>query len=309
MFLGLAAPVRAQSRGPIEYQPPPKKSGEADIRSTANLVLVPCTVTDPYDRLVTGLDEDNFRVFENNREQEIQYFAADDVPISIGVIFDVSGSMADKIGKSRLAAVQFFKTANPADEFFLVNFSARAELATPFTSSITELQNQLLYTGAKGRTALLDAVYLGLTEMKGAHNARKALLIISDGGDNHSRYDEADIQDFLRESDVQLYAIGVYEEDPCGDSDQPEVCQGPDMLRDLTDMTGGRTFVVKDLNELPDIATKISMELRNEYVLGYRPHNRKHDGKWRKIKVKIDPPRGLPPLTVYSRYGYYAPGP
>ena len=299
----------AQADHPLEYIPPPisKTASVSEIKKDARLVLVSATVTDPYGRLVTGLDQENFQVYENGQEQEIMRFAEEDVPISIGVIFDLSGSMSDKIAKSRMAAVQFFKTANPADEFFLVDFNDRAELATPFTQSISELQNRLLFTGARGSTALLDAVYLGLTEMKGAHNARKALLIISDGGDNHSRYDEADVKRFVRESDSQIYAIGLY--DPVADRSTPEEQNGPEMLHELTDLTGGRTFNVgeESLDDLPDIAAKISMELRNEYVLGYRPSDKTNDGKWRKIKVKLRPPRGLPPLTVYARNGYYAP--
>ncbi|HEV2488654.1 MAG TPA: VWA domain-containing protein [Candidatus Acidoferrales bacterium] len=302
-------PACGQSSAPLEYKPPPlsKTNSVPEIKKDAALVLVSATVTDPYGRLVTGLDQENFQVYENGQEQEVMRFAEEDVPISIGVIFDLSGSMADKIAKSRMAAVQFFKTANPADEFFLVDFNDRAELATSFTHSISELQNRLLFTGAHGSTALLDAVYLGMTEMKGAHNARKALLIISDGGDNHSRYDEADVKRFVRESDTQIYAIGLY--DPVADRSTPEEQNGPDMLRDLTDLTGGRTFNVgeQSLDDLPDIASKISMELRNQYVLGYRPSDKTRDGKWRKIKVKLRPPRGLPPLTVYARNGYYAP--
>lgn len=299
----------AQSTGPLIYKPPPesKTSHVAEIRKDVNLVLVNATVTDPYGRLVTGLDQENFRVFEDGKEQEIMRFAEEDVPISIGMIFDVSGSMSDKIAKSRMAAVQFFKTANPADEFFLVDFADRAELATMFTSSIEELQNRLLFSAPKGMTALLDAVYLGMSEMKGARNARKALLIISDGGDNHSRYDYSDVKRFLRETDVQIYAIGIIDPDACDRT--PEECAGPGFLQGLASMTGGRSFTVRNLDDLGDIATKISMELRNQYVLGYRPRNTTRDGKWRKIKVKIRPPRGLPPLTVYSRYGYYAPNP
>ncbi|MFI5125403.1 MAG: VWA domain-containing protein, partial [Candidatus Acidiferrales bacterium] len=299
----------AQTAGPLIYKPPPesKTSHVAEIRKDVNLVLVNATVTDPYGRLVTGLDQENFRVFEDGKEQEIMRFAEDDVPISIGMIFDVSGSMTDKIAKSRMAAVQFFKTANPADEFFLVDFADRAELATMFTSSIEELQNRLLFSSPKGMTALLDAVYLGMSEMKGARNARKALLIISDGGDNHSRYDYSDVKRFLRETDVQIYAIGIIDPDACDRT--PEECSGPGFLQGLASMTGGRSFTVKNLDDLGDIATKISMELRNQYVVGYRPRNTTRDGKWRKIKVKIRPPRGLPPLTVYSRYGYYAPNP
>jgi Ca-activated chloride channel homolog len=275
------------------------------ITTTTDMTLVDVSVLDPLGRIVTGLRQDHFRVFEDGVEQEVVYFASDDVPVSIGVIFDMSGSMADKIQKSRNAAVQFFRTANPDDEFFLVDFNDEAQLITPFTTSVDQLQNQLMYTAAHGMTALYDGVYLGLSQMRSAHHERKALLILSDGGDNHSRYTETDIRRFVQESDVQIYAIGLFE--PNG-GPTPEEQHGPALLQDLTQMTGGRIFVVQNLSELPDIATKISMELRNQYVLGYIPSNRTHDGKWRKIKVRLRPPRGLPPLTVYARTGYYGPG-
>lgn len=271
------------------------------------LALVNVTVTDPYDRIVTGLEADNFRVFEDKTEQEVINFSSEDVPISIGVIFDHSGSMANKIGKAREAAIEFFKTANPQDEFFLVTFSERAELTNSFTNSAEELQSSMLYTSAKGRTALLDAIYLGLRQVRGAHNARRALLIISDGGDNHSRYSESDIKRLVKESDCQLYAIGIF--DPLEYRARAlEELNGPSLLSEITEMTGGRVFAVQNLNDLPDIAAKIGMELRNQYVLAYRPSNRNHDARWRKIKVKLHPPKGLPPLTVYARTGYYAAG-
>ena len=271
-----------------------------------DMALVNVTVTDPYNRLVTGLDPDNFRVFEDNVEQEIVTFSAEDVPISIGVIFDFSGSMSNKVGKSREAALQFFKTANPQDEFFLVSFNERAELTSAFTNSVEDLQSRLMLTSPKGRTALLDAIYLGLSEMRGAHNAKRALLILSDGGDNHSRYNENDIKRLVREADTQLYAIGIF--DPLGSRNRtPEELKGPSLLSEITEMTGGRVFAVERLEDLPDIATKIGMELRNQYVLGYRPSNKAHDARWRKIKIKLRAPRGLPPLTVYTKTGYYAP--
>jgi len=270
-----------------------------------DLVLVNVTVTDPFNRLVTGLEQENFRVFEDSAEQEVVHFSSEDVPISIGVVFDLSGSMANKVDKARLAAVQFFKTANPQDEFFLVSFNDRAQLTSRFTNSVEELQTRLMYTAAHGRTALLDAIYLGLSQMRGAHNAKRALLIISDGGDNHSRYTESDIKNFVKEADVQLYAIGIY--DPVGYRRTPEELNGHTLLSELTELTGGRVFPVENLNDLPDTASKIGMELRNQYVLGYKTGNHQRDSRWRKIKVKLRPPRGLPPLNVYSKTGYYAP--
>jgi Ca-activated chloride channel homolog len=299
-----------ESVGPEAVPPPPPETKPAikkghPLRSETDMTLVGASVTDPLGRLVTGLERENFRVFENGVEQEVLQFSSQDVPVSIGVIFDMSGSMADKIDKSRQAAVQFFRTANPQDEFFLVNFNDRAQLVSEFTSSVDDLQNSLLYTSAHGLTALYDGVYLGLSQMRGAHNARKALLIISDGGDNHSRYSENEIRKFVREADVQIYAIGLFEPDG---GPTPEERGGPSLLEDLTEMTGGREFTVGNLNELPDIATKISMELRNQYVLGYRSSNGAHDGSWRKIKVKLRPPKGLPPLNVFAKSGYFAPG-
>jgi Ca-activated chloride channel homolog len=276
------------------------------VKMDVDLALVNATVTDPYNRLVTGLDPDNFRIFEDNVEQEVVTFSSEDVPISIGVIFDYSGSMANKAAKAREAAIQFFKTANPQDEFFLVSFNERAELTSSFTNSVEDLQSRMLLTAPKGRTALLDAIYLGLSEMRSAHNAKRALLILSDGGDNHSRYTENDIKRLVKEADTQLYAIGIF--DPAGYRNRTlEEGNGPSLLSEITELTGGRVFPVEKLEDLPDIATKIGMELRNQYVLGYHPSNKAHDSRWRKVKIKLRPPRGLPPLTVYNKTGYYAP--
>jgi Ca-activated chloride channel family protein len=276
------------------------------MKLDVDLALINATVTDPYNRLVTGLDPDNFRIFEDNVEQEVVTFSAEDVPISIGVIFDYSGSMSNKVAKAREAAIQFFKSANPQDEFFLVSFNERAELTSEFTNSVEDLQSRMLLSAPKGRTALLDAIYLGLSEMRGAHNAKRALLILSDGGDNHSRYNESDIKRLVKEADTQLYAIGIF--DPAAYRGRtPEEGNGPSLLGEVTELTGGRVFPVEKLEDLPDIASKIGMELRNQYVLGYHPSNHAHDARWRKVKVKLRTPRGLPPLTVYAKTGYYAP--
>jgi len=297
-----------QSQGP---EAPPKESPEPkfipgqSIKIDVNMTLVNLTVTDPLDRLVTGLERGHFRVFEDGIEQEVLTLSSEDVPVSIGLVFDMSGSMKDKVEKAREAAVQFMRTANPQDQFFLVSFNDRAELTSSFTTSVDELQNRMMFTASRGRTALLDAIYLGLSQMRGAHNGKRALLIISDGGDNHSRYNEADVKNYLKEADCQLYAIGIF--DPIGDRRSPEELEGPSLLSEMTEMTGGRVFPVGNLGELPDIAAKIGMELRNQYVLGYKSSNPQHNGAWRKIKVKLRPPKGLPPLNVYAKTGYYAP--
>jgi Ca-activated chloride channel family protein len=278
----------------------------ANIRIDTNVVLIPVTVTDPLNRFVTGLERESFKVFEDKIEQKVVSFGSEDAPLSIGIVFDTSGSMGSKLDKSRQAVSEFFKTANPEDEAFLVEFNDRPELVTPLTHNLEEIQNRLTFTQSKGRTALLDGVLLALHTMKKAHNPRKALVVISDGGDNSSRYTESDVKNLVRESDVQIYAIGIYE--PVQSRGRsPEELAGPGLLTDISEPTGGRHFVVENLNELPDVAAKIGIELRNQYVLGYSPSNSIRDGRYRKVSVKLVQPRGLPPLHAFWRTGYYAP--
>jgi len=301
----------AQS-GPILIEPRARPAAKepaapkSNIRIDTTVVQIPVTVTDPLNRFVTGLEKKDFKLFEDKVEQQVQYFASEDAPISVGLIFDTSGSMGSKLEKSRQAVAQFFRTTNPEDEFFLVEFNDRPELTCPFTTSLEEIQNKLTFTQSKGRTALLDAVYLGLHTMKKGRNARKALLIISDGGDNSSRYTESEIKNLVREADVQIYAIGIFESG-AGRGRTAEELAGPGLLQEISEQTGGRAFAVDNLNELPDIAAKIGIELRNQYLLGYTPSNALRDGKYRKVTVKLVQPRGLPPLKAFWRLGYYAP--
>lgn len=272
------------------------------IRTKVDLVLVPVTVTDPMNRLVTGLDRENFQVFEGKDRQDVRHFSSEDAPISLGVIFDMSGSMGSKIERAREAVSQFFKTANPQDEFFLIAFADKPQEVSDFTQSVDDLQNKLIYTLPKGRTALLDAIYLGISKMRDARYPKKSLLIISDGGDNHSRYTEGEIKSMVKEADVMVYSIGIYDHDFRSEEER----LGPQLLSDVSELSGGRAFTIDNPNDLADVATKIGIELRNQYVLGYRPTNPGHDGKWHKIKVKLLPPKGLPPLHVYAKTGYYA---
>src|SRR5579863_737398 len=276
------------------------------IQVDVDMVVVNVTVTDPFDRIVTGLDKSNFEVYDDKVPQDIVAFSTEDAPISVGMVFDSSGSMSDKIEKSKEAALQFFKTSNPEDEFMLINFADRPDMVSAFTSKFENLEDRLLFVKSGGRTALLDAVYLGLNEMKKATSNRRALLVISDGGDNHSRYTENDIKRAVKESDVQIYAVGIFESGAARGRTTEEA-GGPGLLAELSEVSGGRMFSVENPNELPDIMEKISIELRNQYVVGYKPSNLVRDGRWRRIKVKLNPPRGLPPLQVYARTGYYAP--
>src|SRR5271168_486835 len=248
-----------------------------NIRVDATLVQINVTVTDPLNRFVTGLEKEHFKLFEDKVEQEIVQFSAEDAPLSIGLVFDTSGSMGSKLQKSRQAAAQFFKTANSADEFFLVQFNDRPEMVVPFTTDTENIQNRLTFTQSKGRTALLDGVYLAMNEMKKARNPRKAILIISDGGDNSSRYTETEVKKNVREADVQIYAIGIFE--PISSRGRtPEEMSGPGLLGEISEQTGGRHFSVDNLADLPDVAAKIGIELHYQYVLGYTPSNAARDG-------------------------------
>ena len=294
-----SAPLKQNTSGD------PIRPGQG-IRMDVDLALLNVTVTDPYDRPITSLERSNFRVFENNVEQEVVTFSSEDLPISVGIVFDNSGSMANKLSRAREGVIEFFKTSNPEDEFCFVSFSERAELTSTFTNSVEDLQSQIMLAPPKGRTALVDAIYLALSQMRRARYSRRALLILSDGGDNHSRYTESDIKHLAKEADTQLYAIGIF------DSLEyrvrtPEELTGPSLLDEVTAITGGRVFAVENPDELPDVAAKIGMELRNQYTLGYRPSSNSHDGRWRKVKIRLSTPKGLPPLKVYAKTGYYAP--
>jgi len=273
------------------------------MKVNVNLVLLPVTITDFMNRPVIGLEKDNFKVFEGKELQDIRHFSGEDIPVSLGVIFDSSGSMSSKIGRAREAVVEFLKTANPEDEFFMIAFSDEPQQLSDFTNSVEDIQGRLLYTVPKGRTALLDAIYLGIEKMRQAKYQKKALLIISDGGDNRSRYTEGEIRNLVKEADVLIYAIGIY--DNYFPTEEERL--GPQLLDDIAQITGGRAFTVENPNDLEDVAKKIGIELRNQYVLGYRPKNFAHDGKWHKVNVKLVLPKGLPPLQVHAKIGYYAP--
>jgi Ca-activated chloride channel family protein len=297
----------------IETRAPRPSSPEAvterrtpNIRVDTTLVQINVTVTTPLGQVVTGMDKEHFRLFEDKVEQTIATFSSEEAPVSVGLVFDVSGSMGSKLHKARQAAAQFFKTANPHDEFFLVQFNEQPDLVVPLTTNTEEIQNRLAFTQAKGRTALLDGVYLAMNHMKEARNPRKALLILSDGGDNASRYTESEIKNLVREADVQIYAIGIFEPIHARGRTAEEL-SGPTLLTELAEQTGGRHFPVENINDLPDIAAKIGIELRSQYVLGYMPTNNQKDGKYRRVEVKLVQPRGLPPLRAYFRTGYYAP--
>lgn len=274
------------------------------IKRDVNLVLVPVSVTDPMQRLVTGLGQENFQVFEGKKAQEIRHFSSEDTPVSVGIVLDSSGSMKDKMERVREAVRQFCETANPQDEFFMITFADAPRLASDFTSVPEEIEKELLFTQPRGRTALLDAIYMALDKMHQAKYAKKALLIISDGGDNHSRYGEHEVKAAVKESDVMIYAVGTFDRFVPTEEER----LGPGLLSSITEPTGGRTFTLQTPNELPAVAHRIGVELRTQYVIGYRPQDAPHDGKWHKISVKLRLPRKLAVLRAHSKTGYYAHG-
>ena len=278
----------------------------AHIRIDQSLVLVPVTVSDRSEHSITGLEKDQFRLFDDKVEQTITHFAMEDAPLAAGLVFDTSASMGRKLRRSRLAAKAFFQTANPLDEFLLVTFNSRPRLVVPLTANTGLIENRLIAEKPKGSTALLDAIYLAVSELRKSDKPRKALLIVSDGADNDSRYSESEIKNLVRESDIVIYGIGIYESLRTRGR-TPEELYGPTLLSEIAEMTGGREFAIDRLKDLPDAAAKIGRALRNYYVLGFSPPGGVNDGKYHKIQVKLTTPRSLPKLQARWRRGYYAP--
>jgi len=302
VFLLVSIPAVMIARAERRQAAADKKVSQT-LKVDVDLVLVNATVTDPLNRYVSGLESPHFQVWEDKVEQKVAYFNAEDVPVSVGVIFDVSGSMKDKIATSRNAAATFLKTGNPDDEYFLVTFANRPEVDSDFTSDVSKLQNKLLVTNAKGMTAMYDSVYLGLEKLKEGSNPKKAILLITDGEDNHSRYTYQNVKEFVKEQDVQIYGIGIVDD---YNSQLSAGRTGRVMIEELADLTGGRAFFPDSAYELEDICTKIAVELKNQYVIGYHSTNGAKDGKWRKLRVKVNPPKGVDKLNVRYKQGYYA---
>ena len=298
-----------------ERKPPQTTDQKADsqqgalptFRAHADLVLVPVTVTDKLNRFVLGLQKEDFRLFEDGVEQSVPIFSGEDAPLSVGILFDESGSMTYKFRSSQEAAGQLLNALNKEDEAFLVEFADFAKVSIGFTGRTEEIRSALKNVQAGGLTAMLDAIDIGLLEMKKAKNSRKAIVIVSDGGDNRSHYTAAQIESLVREADVQIYAMGVFE--PVFSFGlTPEEISGPRLLSEIAAQTGGRAFAAAVAGDMPSFATRIAIELRNQYVLGYYPKNKARDGKYRNVKVQVSQPPGLSsPLKVHWRLGYYAP--
>ena len=274
------------------------------VRIKTDLVTLTLTVTDLYGRYVSGLQKNAFTINDNNQDQEITFFSDSDAPVSVGILFDVSGSMnGDKIIKARKALSRFIATSHPSDEYFLIAFSSRAQLLLDRTRDGEAVLDKLTLVRPHDNTALYDAVYLGIERVtRGSHNKR-ALLIISDGQDNSSRYNFGEVRRLLKESDVVAYSVGIVDK---GESASALGMQGQAFLDEISSVTGGKSFYPQTDVEMDEIFERIALELRHQYSIGYIPKDFQPDGKWRKIKVKVKPPRGLPRLNVRGREGYYA---
>lgn len=283
---------------------PPEEDPSKPVKVKTDLVTLTLTVTDLYGRYVSGLTKNAFTIFDNNQEQEITYFSDSDAPVSVGILFDVSGSMSgEKINKARTALKRFIGSSHPSDEYFLIAFNSRAQLVLDRTRSGDAVLEKLTLINPKQNTALYDAVYLGLERVTRGSHQKRALLIISDGQDNASRYNFGEVRRLMKESDVVTYAVGIIDGSDAGSSIG---MQGQAFLDELTSVTGGKSFYPNSDIEMDEIFERIALELRHQYSIGYTPTNFQPDGKWRKVKTKVKPPRGLPRLNVRGREGYFA---
>jgi len=276
------------------------------IRVAADLVQIPVTVCNQRNGFVAGLRPEHFKLYDDNTEQVITHFAIDDAPVSVGLVLDASSSMADKWKKMRQAVAAFLRTAKAEDEFFLVQFNYQVELVVGMTRATKELESHVMSKPPEGTTSLWDAIYFSIGEMRNARNARKALVVVSDGGDNTSRHKLWEVRDALRQADLAVYAVGIFEPD-ASRSRSIEERVGPDLLRQITEDTGGQLFEVHRDSETTEATSKIGVALRNRYVLGYMPSTPKHDGRFHKVDLILVEPQMFPPLHAYWRRGYYAP--
>lgn len=274
----------------------------ANIRIDVNMALMPVTLLDRAGRNVMGLERKNFRVFDGSEQVPIVTFGQQDQPVSVGLIYDCSRSMTEKSKTARLAPAALFQRLNPSDESFLITVSERPVLRQPYTSHFADIENALLFTRPSGTTSLVDGVYMGLMELKKAHTPRKALVIVSDGGDNDSRYTMRELEQMAVESDTQIFAIGLFD-----NPQSQEERDGPKLLTNLCHKTGGMNFVIRNMNDMRTAMGQVGVTLHNQYVLGYYPPGHAPSGKYRQIKVQVAVPEGLPKLTVFARSGYYVP--
>ncbi|MEK6304449.1 MAG: VWA domain-containing protein [Acidobacteriota bacterium] len=289
------SPAVSRDGKPIGQRPDDK------IILDTSVVNVIVSITDPYGRFVTGLTKDHFEVFDDKVKQQIAHFTDDDSPVSLGIVYDVSGSMKERIGRSIRALRRFIETSHDDDDFFLIGFNDRAKLVQDYTTSGDNILGHLMFIQPKGSTALYDAAYIAVEKVQQGRHSKKALLLISDGQDNNSRYTYKELRNRVKEADVQIYAIGIT--DPANDALSGF---GRSILEEITRMTGGRAFFPNAYNEaeLVEICTRIALELRHQYSVGFYPTDLQSEAKWHKVQVKVNPPRGLGRLSLQYKDGY-----
>ncbi|HVN82532.1 MAG TPA: VWA domain-containing protein [Terriglobia bacterium] len=276
----------------------------SSLKVNVDLILVNATVTDHHQGFVTNLGREDFRVFEDKVEQTICQFSNVDLPASIGLVVDISGSMIDKMAQTREALAAFLKTSNQLDEYFLLTFANRPVMETTFTFDIASIQNRVAFKRAGGATTLYDAIYLALEGIKHSHNPQKAILLITDGEDTASRYSLSDVRQALQEADCQIFVIGILSP---GLPDENLAFSVSDLLTEMADTTGGTAYFPGSASDLPTMCEQIAREIKSEYVLGYTPSNNTRDGRWRKIKVRVHAPKENHSLSIHAKRGYYAP--
>lgn len=283
---------------------PPGQLIEGPVITNTDLITFTVTVTDTYGRFVSGLNKNAFTVLDDKLPQEITFFSDDDAPVSVGILFDVSGSMSgDKVRRARDALSKFVQTSHNSDEYFLIGFNSRAQLLLDKTRNGDAVLDKMTFVQTRGNTALYDACYLGVEKVQRGAHPKRALLLISDGQDNNSRYTFNELRRLLKESDVVLYGVGIL---GGGDAGSALGMEGQGILDELASVSGGKAFFPRSPAEMDDIFEQIALELRHQYSIGYKPTNFSNDGKWHKVKVKVAPPRGLPKLFVRTKEGYYA---
>jgi Ca-activated chloride channel family protein len=286
-----------------QVPPPPPPPSSAQIKRSVDLVALPVTVVDKHGNFIENLKQDNFKVYENGTEQKISIFKREDIPVTVGLVIDNSGSMSDKRHKVTAAALTFVQTSNPDDEVFVVNFNENYYLdqQSDFTNNISVLKEALERIDTRGSTALYDAVLASLHHLKKGHRDKKVLLVITDGEDDASRHNLEDTVRAAQQSDAIIYAVGLLSED-----NHSKARHAKRALKTLADATGGLAFFPKSVDQVHTICLRIAKDIRNQYLLGYYPTVPQSKGGFRRVKVKLDHvPHGLGKLYVRTRTGYF----
>lgn len=269
------------------------------FRSDTRLVVLHASVVDKRGKLITNLDRNSFKVFENQQPQEIKIFRREDVPVSLGIIIDDSGSMMTKRSRVEAAALAMVRESNPQDEVFIVNFNDDAYLDVPFTNDIHKMEQGLARIDSRGGTAMRDAINMSLDyERSEAKKDKKVLMVITDGNDNASNITLEKLVQRANQTDTLVYSIGLFT-----DEEKHEATKARRALNELTNATGGLAFYPKDVSEVQELAVEIARDIRNQYTIAYRPSIQQLDGSYRQIKVTVEGP-GKP--VVRTRSGYYA---